>query len=63
VLRVSGVSDLTDLCHRITFFIVVSFLNFCVLMAMLGFEFKRLGCHFSTFTDKKIIIFIILAVM
>jgi len=30
---------------------------------MLGFEFKRLGCRLSTFGDKKVLIFIILAIM
>mmetsp|Transcript_39463 Transcript_39463/g.51653 ORF Transcript_39463/g.51653 Transcript_39463/m.51653 type:complete len:128 (+) Transcript_39463:169-552(+) len=43
--------------------ILISFVNFTVLLTMLGFEFKRLGCHWSSFKDKKVIIFIILAVM
>lgn len=48
---------------RITFLIVISFLNFCVLLVMLGFEFKRLGCHCNILTDKKVLIVVILAIM
>ena len=53
----------TAQCYANLFFIVVSFLNFVVLSVMLVFELKRLGIHFSTFADKKILIFFILAFM
>ena len=43
-------------------FVILAFLNFLVLLTMLGFEFKRLGCHLSTFGDKKVLIFMILAI-
>lgn len=48
---------------RIMFFLVVSCVNFAVLMFMLAFEFRRLGCHWSSLKDKKVLIFIILACM
>ena len=48
---------------RIMFFLVISCVNFAVLMFMLAFEFRRLGCHWSSLKDKKVIIFIILAFM
>lgn len=51
------------LWNRICFFVVVPFFNMIVLLLMLAFEFKRLGCHLSTFTDKKILIFILLCFM
>ena len=49
--------------YRILIFIIVTFINCLVLLTMLGFEFKRLGCRLSTFGDKKVLIFIILAIM
>ena len=53
-----------SLCiFRMLFFIVVSFLNVMLLSVMLGTEIKRLGCHLTTFYDKKVLIFIIILFM
>ena len=51
------------LWDRIMFFILISFVNFCVLMFMIAFELRKLGMKWSSLKDKKVIIFIILAVM
>ena len=45
------------------FFIVVPFCNAMVLLGILIYEFKRMGIHFGTFADKRILIFAILMVM
>ena len=66
VCRVSSsYCALSKLCNgdRIAFFIIVPFTNVLVLLVMLSFEVKRLGCHLNTFCDKKILIFIILTFM